>query len=141
MHDNGTIDAIFRYDGTTCSNMGHAMTFLYHVKLGPREQGYPIVEQQCGPAPGDVGHTRMCRYMNNAEHLMVAIEREKPLLGQRLNEVLTWNHPATGPGCYCEPSSRKHKWGLVLETIHYALVQREKNEQTAKTRQREETLI
>jgi hypothetical protein len=28
-------------------------------------------------------------------------------------------------GCYCEPNSRKHKWGLVLETIHYALVQKE----------------
>jgi hypothetical protein len=27
-------------------------------------------------------------------------------------------------GCYCEASSRDHKWGLVLETIHYALVQR-----------------
>ena len=24
-------------------------------------------------------------------------------------------------GCYCEPASRKHKWGLVLETIHFAL--------------------
>jgi hypothetical protein len=24
-------------------------------------------------------------------------------------------------GCYCEPESRLHKWGLVLETIHYAL--------------------
>jgi hypothetical protein len=24
-------------------------------------------------------------------------------------------------GCYCEPDSRQHKWGLVLETIHYAL--------------------
>ena len=29
--------------------------------------------------------------------------------------------PAAGAGCYCEPTSRKHKWGLVLETIHYAL--------------------
>jgi hypothetical protein len=63
----------------------------------------------------------MCRYMNNAEHLMVAIEHERPLLGQKLNDVLTWQRPLDGAGCYCEPSSRKHKWGLVLETIHYAL--------------------
>ena len=68
----------------------------------------------------------MCRYMNNAEHLMVAIDHEKPLLGQPLNDVLAWQRPATGAGCYCEPASRKHKWGLVLETIHYALVQQEK---------------
>jgi len=29
--------------------------------------------------------------------------------------------PASPAGCYCEPASRQHKWGLVLETIHYAL--------------------
>jgi hypothetical protein len=28
-------------------------------------------------------------------------------------------------GCYCESTSRDHKWGLVFETIHYALVQKE----------------
>jgi len=57
---------------------------------------------------------------------MVAIEREKPLLGQKLNDVIAWQRPLNGAGCYCEPNSRKHKWGLVLETIHYALVQRER---------------
>jgi hypothetical protein len=67
----------------------------------------------------------MCRYMNNAEHLMVAIEQEKPLLGQSLNDVITWQRPVSNAGCYCEPSARKHKWGLVLETIHYALVQQD----------------
>ncbi len=108
--------------------MGRSFVFHYHVKLGPREEGYPIQEQHCHPAPGDEGHTHMCRYMNNAEHLMVAIEHEKPLLGQKLNDVLAWRRPASGPGCYCEPASRKHKWGLALETIHYALVQREKEE-------------
>jgi hypothetical protein len=29
------------------------------------------------------------------------------------------------PSCYCEPKSRQHKWGLVLETIHFALVQKQ----------------
>jgi hypothetical protein len=67
----------------------------------------------------------MCRYMSNPEHLMVAIDHEKPLLGQPLNDVITWQRPVNNAGCYCEPSSRKHKCGLVLETIHYALVQRE----------------
>jgi hypothetical protein len=125
VRDDGSVDALFRYDGTTCSNTGRAMQFHYTVSLGPREQGYLIRDQQCAPAPGDDGHRYMCRYMNNAEHLMVAIDREKPLLGQRLNDVLNWQRPMSGAGCYCEPGSRKHKWGLVLETIHYALVQRE----------------
>jgi len=41
--------------------------------------------------------------------------------------VIAWSRPLNGAGCYCEPNSRKHKWGLVLETIHYALLQRGKN--------------
>jgi hypothetical protein len=127
--DDGTVEAKFRYEGITCRNMGRTMLFDYRVRLGPREDGYPIREQFCGPAPGDEGHTFMCRYMTNAEHLMVAIDHEKPLLGRPLNDVLTWQRSNTAAvasaGCYCEPASRKHKWGLVLETIHYALVQRE----------------
>jgi hypothetical protein len=123
---DGTIEALFRYEGTTCSNMGRTMQFHYRVKLGPREDGYPILESHCGPASGDEGHRFMCRYMTNAEHLMVAIDHEKPLLGQKLNDVLAWQRPAMAPSCYCEPANRKHKWGLVLETIHYALVQRDR---------------
>jgi hypothetical protein len=126
---DGTIDAVFKYEGSTCSNMGRTIRFVYHVKLGPRDEGYPIKEMTCGPAPGDEGHRYMCRYMTNAEHLMVAIDHEKPLIGQSLNYVLAWQRPAMAPSCYCEPSSRKHKWGLVLETIHYALVQQEKKQE------------
>jgi hypothetical protein len=124
-HADGSVDVLFKYEGTTCTNMGRQILFHYHVKLGPRDQGYVIREQKCGPAPEDTGHTYMCRYMNNAEHLMVAIDQEKPLLGQRLDDVLAWQRAPDSAGCYCEPASRKHKWGLVLETIHYALVQLE----------------
>ncbi len=126
VNEDGSVDAMFRYEGTTCTNMGRAILFDYHVKLGPRADGYPVHEQRCGPSPDDKGHTYMCRYMNNAEHLMVAIEQEKPLLGQPLNDVITWQRTTSSAGCYCEPGSRKHKWGLVLESIHYALVQQEK---------------
>jgi hypothetical protein len=126
--DDGTIEAHFRYEGTTCTNMGRELAFDYRVVLGPRAEGYRIREQHCGPAPGDTGHTYMCRYMNNAEHLMVAIDREKPLIGHALNEVLSWQRPDDMAGCYCEPASRKHKWGLVLETIHFALAVAEAQE-------------
>jgi hypothetical protein len=122
--EDGAIDALFRYDGTTCTNMGRPFAFHYRVKLGPREAGYPIREQQCGPAPGDAGHTHMCEYLKNAEPLMAAIDCEKPLLGRSLHEILSWKRPASLAGCYCETASREHKWGLVLETIHYALEQK-----------------
>lgn len=128
---DGTIEAVFRYEGSTCSNMGRTIRFVYRVKLGPRDDGYPIREMSCGPAPGDDGHRFMCRFMSNAEHLMVAIDHEKPLIGQPLNDVLSWQRPTMSPSCYCEPASRKHKWGLVLETIHFSLVQHEKEKSAA----------
>jgi hypothetical protein len=119
---DGSVAALFRYDGTTCTNMGRPLRFHYHVTLGRREDGYPILEQSCGPAPGDAGHTAMCRYISDGDQLMAAIARERPLHGQPLDEVVRWTRPVSPAGCYCEPESRKHKWGLVLETIHYALV-------------------
>lgn len=118
---DGSVNAVFLYEGTTCSNMGRPLAFEYHVRLGPREEGYPIREQHCAPVAGDTGHTFMCRYIDSRESLMAAIEREKPLAGRPLHEVLSWNRPSCAAGCYCDPEARDHKWGLVLETIQYAL--------------------
>lgn len=125
VHQDGSLDAVFRYDGTTCTNMGRPLTFNYNVKLGPRSEGYPIREQRCTPAASDTGHESMCQYIEDPVRLMGTIDREKPLSGERLNAVLSWRREPNGAGCFCEPSSRDHKWGLVLETIHYALVQKE----------------
>lgn len=127
MHEleDGSLDAVFRYDGTTCTNMGRPLTFHYTVKLGPRAEGYPIREQRCSPAEGDTGHEFMCKYIEDPGKLMSAIELEKPLTGELLNAVLTWQRGPDPAGCFCEATSRKHKWGLVLETIHFALAQQE----------------
>jgi hypothetical protein len=127
---DGSIDAEFRYDGTTCTNMGRPLAFIYTVKLGPRAEGYPILSQSCAPAPGDSGYTAMCKYVDDPESLMADIESEKPLIGQRLNSILKWRREPNAAGCYCDASSRNHKWGLVLETIHYSLVQKELSEET-----------
>jgi hypothetical protein len=119
--EDGGFDALFRYDGTTCTNMGRPLAFHYNVRLGPREEGFPIREQRCGPAPDDQGHTYMCQYIRDGGRLLADIDGEKPLLGRPLDEVLSWPRPSSAAGCYCEPASREHKWGLVLETVHYAL--------------------
>lgn len=118
-----SINARFRYDGTTCTNMGRPLVFQYDVKLGPRDEGYPIREQRCSPVPGDDGYTYMCQYLKDPVPLMTAIRTEKPLLGQPLNNILSWQRSSSAAGCYCDAASREHKWGLVLETIHYALMQ------------------
>jgi hypothetical protein len=119
--DDGGVAAVFRYDGTTCTNMGRPLQFHYHVRLGRREDGYPILEQACLPAPGDEGYMAMCRYISEPDPLMASIAAERPLRGRPLDDVVRWTRPASPAGCYCEPDSRQHKWGLVLETIHYAL--------------------
>jgi hypothetical protein len=131
-HVDGSVDAVFRYDGTTCTNMGRPLAFDYVVKLGSREDGYPIREQRCGPAPDDTGHEHMCKYLEDPERLMAAIAGEKPLLGKRINAVIGWRRDSAAAGCYCEAASREHKWGLVLETIHYALVQKEKSQENSR---------
>jgi hypothetical protein len=136
--DDGTVHALFRYDGTTCTNMGTPLRYQYSVTLGPRADGYPIREQRCAPEPGDTGHRAQCRYISSAAELSADVEKDKPLLGKRLNEVLTWGRPTSPAGCYCEATSRLHKWGLVLETIHFALAQEPQKQETQQSRATEE---
>ena len=124
--DDRSVEARFRYEGTTCSNTGHAIEFDYYIKLSPSNEDYKIVAAQCVPAPGEMGYTLMCEYLENSRQLMSAIEREKPLLGKPLNDVLNWTREYNPSGCYCSPESRDYKWGLVFEVLHYALAQQEK---------------
>ncbi|HEY1490681.1 MAG TPA: hypothetical protein VGF90_06540 [Verrucomicrobiae bacterium] len=125
---DGSVEALFRYDGTTCSNLGHPLEFHYRIKLSLSEKGYVISDSVCAPAPGDVGHTKQCEYLADAGPLMRHIAREKPLLGKPLNDVLAWQRPYNPSGCYCDADRRAHKWGLALEVLHFALVQKENGE-------------
>ena len=125
VREDRTVEARFRYDGTTCSNLGQPLAFEYHVRLAPREEGYTILDLSCAPAPGDTGHTYMCQYLEDAGSLMRRIAAERPLLGRPLGDVLGWGR-ADGPaGCYCDAADREHKWGLALEVLHYALTPKE----------------
>jgi hypothetical protein len=130
---DGSTRASFRFDGTTCSNMGRPIALDYEVTLGPREAGYAIERQRCGPTPGDTGHTAMCRYLTHREELMQAIATEAPLGGRPIDDVLTWGRPQVSTGCLCDADSRNHKWGLVLETIHYALAGLERRPKAEET--------
>ena len=118
---NGAVEARFRYEGTTCSNMGRALEFDYLVELASPEDDYRILKMSCAPAAGDTGHQSQCEYLNNAEALMRAIATEKPLLGRPLDKVLDWKRGHDPSGCFCDLARREHKWGLVLEVIHFAL--------------------
>ena len=118
---DGSIEACFRFDGTTCSNLGRPLAFDYQVTLSGPHDGYQILRADCRPAAGDDGHTQMCAYLADAPALLQSIAMEKPLLGRPLDEVLRWTRPAAPSGCHCTAASRAHKWGLALEAIHYTL--------------------
>jgi hypothetical protein len=119
----GTVEACFRFDGTTCSNQGRPLAFDYRVSLQASRDGYTITGSDCRPAPDDDGHKFMCAYLSDGEALLEEINGEKPLLGRPLHEVLTWERAAVPSGCYCSADSRAHKWGMALEVIHFALAQ------------------
>jgi hypothetical protein len=125
LHD-GSVEARFRYEGTTCSNLGRLLEFDYFVSLAPHRDHYRIVAASCVPVPGDTGHTCQCEYLKDAASFMRAIADEKPLLGRPLDDVLAWERAYSPSGCYCDADRRSHKWGLVFEVIHYALLEREK---------------
>jgi hypothetical protein len=124
---DGGVDALFHYEGTTCSNMGRPLKYDYRIRLGTPANGYPILGTQCAPASGDVGHTLQCEHLNHPDAFAKSLASEMPLLHQPLNDVLTWPRAYSPAGCYCDAASRAHKWGLVYEVIHFALVQRESN--------------
>jgi hypothetical protein len=123
---DGSMAFCFHFEGTTCSNMGRLLAYDYHIVLGPARDGHEIIEAACLPAPGDTGHAFQCEYLKDAASLCNSIDTEKPLLGRPLNGVLDWQRASNPSGCNCDADRRAHKWGLVFETIHYALVEREK---------------
>jgi hypothetical protein len=125
--EDKSVEARFRYEGTTCSNLGRPLAYEYFVKLDGPKRGYRIVETICAPAPGDLGHRAMCEYINDGERLAAVIATEKPLVGKPLDDVLAWKRAFSPAGCYCDVDSRMHKWGLVFEVIHYALARHEQN--------------
>jgi hypothetical protein len=118
-----TVEAVFRFDGTTCSNQGRPLAFDYRVSLSGPEQGYRILEADCVPAAGDDGYQFTCAYLADSDRHMQDLATRSPLLGQPLDAILTWTRASAPSGCHCTADSRVHKWGLAFEAIHYALVQ------------------
>ena len=125
--DDNSIEAKFRYEGTTCSNMGRKIEFDYDIRLSSSTEGNKIIHLDCKPSEGEDGFKFMCEYITNPKVIRNDIETEKPLLGKSLNEVLNWKREFSPSGCYCKSDSRMHKWGLALEVLHYTLVQNKKS--------------
>lgn len=118
---DGGVEAVFRFDGTTCSHQ--PLAFDYRVRLSGPAEGHVILESSCRPAPDDEGHRLTCAYLAEADDHLHEIAAERPLLGRPLDEVFDWSRESAPGGCHCAPAGRAHKWGLALEAIHFALAQ------------------
>jgi len=119
--DDGSLEAVFRFDGTTCSHQ--PLAFDYRVRLSGPGEGLVILESSCRPAPDDEGHKLTCSYLADAGDHLREIAADRPLVGRPLDEVFDWSRESAPTGCHCAPAGRAHKWGLALEAIHYALAQ------------------
>ncbi|EDY84948.1 hypothetical protein VDG1235_4582 [Verrucomicrobiia bacterium DG1235] len=128
---NGGYEAVFTYDGTTCSNMGHPLRYLYRVSLSGRNTRYTILDASCGPMVGDEGHKKQCEYLKNGDRLERSISGERPLVGEPLDAVLDWKHPSSPSGCFCDESSRNHKWTIAYEVLHFSLAKLERERDAA----------
>lgn len=123
--ENNSVRARFHYEGTTCANLGHPIKFNYDITLSGPSDRYEILSMDCAPADDDTGHKQMCEYLKNPEGLMNSIADEKPLLGKKLDSVLSWEPQSSSSGCYCGIGRRNHKWTIVYETLHFALAQKQ----------------
>lgn len=121
--DGDHLHTVFRFDGSTCTNLGLPLLFEYRVELS-RQGGddYQLLGLSCEPHPDDTGHTGMCSYLQDAGAILEKIRVPPALPGNSLGKVLEWDPPVSPAGCLCAQSSRDHKWRIVLQTLHYALL-------------------
>src|SRR6187200_399971 len=119
---DGGFRATFLFDGSTCG--GIPFQLVYTVRLARVEERWQVLDLSCVPVDGDDGHKRMCAYLESGDRMMENLQKDQPLVGQSLDDVLAWQ-PATSPaGCLCAVAARNHKWLAVLQTLHFSLAQR-----------------
>jgi len=119
---NNELLARFRFDGSTCANMGLPLAFDYEVRLQPEAAGgHRILSSTCEPAEKHSGYQSMCAFLDKPERYMTQLRAHQPLVGQSLSSALTWQSPTSPAGCLCTRASQDHKWRIVLQSVHYAL--------------------
>ena len=119
--EDETVDAKFRFVGSTCGNMGHVLDFDFSVTLSPAGAGRKIVASSCQPAKADRGAGQMCAHHADGATFLAKVAAHNPGLGKSLEECLHWEPEMLPAGCLCSAQSRNHKWRNAFQTIHYAL--------------------
>jgi len=126
--DGGGVDALFTFDGSTCSNLGMPVRLFYYAGLSCAADGHRILSLRGEPAPGHTGYQSMCSWLENPERMVGTLLSDvPPLLGKPLDAVLFWAPRSLPAGCVCARAARCHKWQVVLQTIHFTLSQQTPN--------------
>jgi hypothetical protein len=123
--DDGSVAARFLYQGNTCGNMGKEFTILFEVELDRNITGLSVAAARCLPAAEGNGYRATCAALERPATFLSEIEKEQPFVGRCLDDVLEWEPDTTPSGCLCDRSDRDHKWRIVLQTLHFALRERE----------------
>jgi len=118
----GSLRAQFHFIGSTCSSGGVPLEFLFDVRLGPKSLEYPVLSASCQPCRNDEGHRAMCAFGASPDRFLSEIESWNELTGCSLSEVLSWAPDINPAACLCMPGNRNHKWKMVMQTVHYALM-------------------
>jgi len=121
--DDGSSFAMFRYSGSTCSNMGHPLTADLKVIISPiDEHGLRwITSTSCQPAENDLGVTKMCACLQSPGPFLNELDTYRPLEGMDLESAIRWEPKLNMAGCLCAAPSRNHKWRNAIQAIHFAL--------------------
>ena len=119
------IRARFHFLGSTCSDGGIPLKFVYEVSLVPEGDEHIIRHMCAAPAENHTGYRSMCSYQSSAEEILHLLQAAHPLLGRPLSDALNWNPDRNPAGCICSVENRNHKWLMALQTIHFSLVARQ----------------
>jgi hypothetical protein len=119
---DGGYQARFRLEGSTCSNMGKALSMNLDVGLN---SDLVIDSCHCEPTVQDTGCSQMCAALHAPETFLKELSGKAPLKGQPISSVLTWNPPVNPGGCMCSAEHQNHKWRIAYQTILFALEQQQ----------------
>ncbi len=121
---DGGLRARFQYSGSTCGGAGADIIFEFEVKLGSPSDAHRILEASCAAPIGDERYKRACAYVVDPAALAKRMRDFQPLVGQPLDDVLTWDPDLKMSGCMCSSLDQAHKWRVALQAIHFGIKQR-----------------
>ncbi|MBF0280018.1 MAG: hypothetical protein HQM13_19630 [SAR324 cluster bacterium] len=123
---DGSIEAQFRFVGSTCGFTGHSIDFEFRVKLSSLSDGRRVTKTSCRPSANDRGAVQMCAYITHSDQFLKSINAYHPRLGETLDACILWAPEIIPAGCLCNEQALNHKWRNAYQTIHYAISLKEK---------------